>query len=129
MPHRDVGRRPNLVPQVRVLSNCIGWCEEAVEIVLSRIKTNVIIFVTRRYLLSIRDEETVVSGGKMMVARMNQNKITMRRSGDVDARYCLAVPANVVAAAASGWVGPVTDNLVGIASRQKARDKKRAENS
>ncbi|KQV32895.1 hypothetical protein ASC96_30840 [Rhizobium sp. Root1204] len=80
-----------------------------------------IVLVTRRYLVPIGDEETVVSGGKMMVARMNQDKITMRRSGDVDARYGLTVASNSTALAASGWVDPAAYRLVGIAPGEEAQ--------
>ena len=84
-------------------------------------ETNVIILVTRRYLVSIGDKEAMVSGGKMMVARMNENKKPARRSGDVCARYCLAVAPDFIALTACGWVDPATDRLVGLAPGEETQ--------
>ena len=83
-------------------------------------ETNMIVLVTRRYFVAIRDEEAVVSCGKMVVARMNEIK-PAGRSGDVDTRYRLTVATYFTALAASGWVNPAADRLVSIAPGEEAQ--------
>lgn len=56
-----------------IVSNCIRRCEEAVEIVLRWMETNVIILVARRYFVAIGNKETVVSGHEMVVAGVNED--------------------------------------------------------
>ena len=67
------GYNLGLAIHLRVGLDCIGRSKEAVEIILGRMETNMIVLVTRRYFVAIRDEEAVVSCGKMVVARMNKN--------------------------------------------------------
>ena len=79
-----------------------------------------VVVVTRRNFVAVRNKELVASGRIMMVSGLYENRIPMRSSCHVGARYSLAVTAGFLVLAACGRVRPTATGLVGIALDEKA---------
>ena len=52
------------------LLDALGWCEEAVEVIFVRVKTDMKLPVSRRQLVAVGHEKRVWSFGEEVVARM-----------------------------------------------------------
>ncbi|KQT95464.1 hypothetical protein ASG68_12115 [Rhizobium sp. Leaf453] len=83
-------------------------------------KAEVIVAVSGRDLVSIRNKKIVASGGEMMVARLKDNRKPSGALPDIPAGDRIAIPSHVVALAAGRRIGPATAGLVGVARRDQA---------
>jgi hypothetical protein len=88
-----------------------------------------VVLVTRRNFVSIRNKKAVIPRGKVMVARMNKYMKPARRSRDVNARYGLTVASDPSSLTTSRWIDPAGDGLVGIAPGKEAQHSKRTKTS
>ena len=80
-----------------------------------------IVFIAGEKFVPIGDKKRVISGGEVMISRMNENGETTRHSAHVRTRYRLAMTAHVTALAAGRRVGPTTDGPVCFAGCEKAQ--------
>ena len=96
----------------QIRSDTVWRREKAVHMVLRRVKADMKITISGWNLIAVRDHEQLGSRHQMMVARMEQDRISMLPFLDVGIGDALAVAAHGIAFAARGRVGPAAAGLM-----------------
>jgi hypothetical protein len=88
-----------------------------------------VVFVSRRQIVAIRDKKVVIPGCEVVVSGMNENGEPMRSPCNVRAGYRLAISSAMTALTASRRVDPAGASLVGVALSEWTNHKKPAKGS
>jgi len=88
-----------------------------------------VVFVSRRQIVAIRDKKVVIPGCEVVVSGMNENGEPMRSPCNVRAGYRLAISSAMTALTASRRVDPAGASLVGVALGEWTNHKKPAKGS
>jgi hypothetical protein len=90
--------------------------EEAVCVTFGWVQANVKMAVSGRNRVAIRNSEEVLLCDEVMVTRIEQHSETVRTGAHAGIRNFLAIASFLVAAAASGWIGPSRFGVVGASA-------------